>query len=309
MKRSIFLLSLIFVLLNTTNCNTPDYLLAPNTTANKFEVYAINSRTANNGRYTEWCDSDNITIFHTEAESDNYICDGEFTITDTTQGKFAGTLAEEVTPEKIYDWYAFYPHYAEYTQFGVDATYTIGCTATDGIQIQNGNNNSEHIAGENLPLVGVAKSVEGSTKPSFSMQNIASVAKVMVKNCLDKPITIKSIEITAAGHHLVGKFSITPTADAILCAPIADQTFNTATLIVENGEEIAAGADQMTVGIDTAIKSLQTGDGAEGDDRAFLLEHREVAVDGAETEIGDLGFQLGEHPIRSGMRIRAADAV
>lgn len=243
MKRSIFLFSLIFILLNTTNCNTPDYLLTPNTTANKFEVYAINSRTANNGDYTVWCDSDNMTLFHTETESENYICDGKFTITDTATGRFVGVLSEELSSESRYDWYAFYPHCTEYSQLGIDAAYTIGCTITDGIQTQNGNNNSDHIAGENLPLVGVARSVAGNDSPSFSMQNAASFAKIAIKNCVDRAITISRIEITAAGQHLIGKFSITPTADAVICTPIADQTADTTTLVVENGAEIAT--DEM----------------------------------------------------------------
>lgn len=243
MKKYICLLTFIVVLLNTICCTNLSDSIYTNTSAREFEVYATNSRTANNGDYTVWCDSDNITLFHTESESENYICDGKFTITNTATGRFVGVLSEELSSESRYDWYAFYPHHTECSQFGINAAYTIGCTITDGIQIQKGNNNSDHIAGENLPLVGVARSVAGNNSPSLSMQNAASFAKIAIKNCVDRAITISRIEITAAGEHLIGKFSITPTAEAVICTPIANQTADTATLVVENGAEIST--DEM----------------------------------------------------------------
>ena len=67
-------------------------------------------------------------------------------------------------------------------------------------------------------------------------------------------------------------------------------------------------ADKMRVGRDVEIEALQTVHDAHRGDQPLALEHREVAVDRAEREVGDLRLEPGVDPVGRRMRRGRADA-
>lgn len=241
MKKITLLLGLIASALCLTNCTqNDDYMAAEQTPNSSFELFAPTSRTTNDGVNTLWQDGDDITVFHAESGTIDFVNDKKFELVDASTGRFVGSLASELTAES-YDWYVTYPHYGSFTKPGTGYYNTIGCTIAVGKQTQNGNNSSAHICGKNLPLIGVAKGVVAGETPSITLNHAASFAKFTITNKLNEPITITSVEMKAEGYHLVGQFYIKFAEEVVLYTPRTNNTMSTALLEVKDGEPIAAG--------------------------------------------------------------------
>lgn len=242
MKKFILSLGLIAMTLGLTNCAQHEDDFSAVEPQSDFALYATVTRTANEGRNTVWSDGDALTVFHAEADSDAYVYDAEFTLNDTETGRFLGSVNGELTAAS-YDWFAIYPH-SEYNSSKTPAftAYTPVGSKKGGLQTQSGNNSTAHIAGENYPLVGVAKGVETTTSPSMEMVNVSSLLEIEVTNSLDEPIAISQIEFTAP-ERIVGTFNINfANVDEIITTSSGDNyTDFTATLAVEGGEAIAVG--------------------------------------------------------------------
>lgn len=233
-------LTLIFAQCATPNVADSDVVRLG---GGEMELYARTaSRTSNDGINTLWSEGDRINIFHLASNSDHYINDGAFTLTDGSQGCFKGNLNSEgsLINGTTYDWFASYPYNATLTSpNGEETNFTIGSSPTSH-QIQTGNNNSAHMAGEYMPLVGKVSGVAADKTPSLAMKNVASMIKFVITNNFDEAFTIKSIEFTTPNHSLVGSFSIDfSDVSAIRYTPVAAS--DRAVLEVANGENIAVG--------------------------------------------------------------------
>ncbi len=214
-----------------------------------FEIVAnpVQTRTQMDGLDTKWVANDAINVFHSVsgATPKTYVSDGEFTIADVSTNRFQGTVSEALNAENSYDWYMVYP----YNQYLVSvnnvgdnpARYYIG-GRSDEAQTQNGNDNNEHIAGDNFPLYGVVTGLAANETPSISVNHVASYIEVSVTNNTEKPLTVESVSFTAPdGEKIMGYFNINFAADPISFTMYKTYASETASLTVNNGEEIATG--------------------------------------------------------------------
>ncbi len=242
MKKFILSLGLVAMMLNLTNCAQYEDVNPTVEPQGDFELFASVSRTANDGLNTVWKAGDNLTVFHAEAGATTYVYDAEFKLESAETGRFTGTLESTLTAE-AYDWYAIYPHNSYHSSKNPEkSAYIPVCGSKSDIQTQNGNNSMAHIAGENYPLVGVAKGVANGTAPAVAMKNVASLLEFEVTNSLDEAITVTNITLTAP-EYIIGTFYVhfADIDNVSVTSSGASYTSKTATLAVENGTAIAKG--------------------------------------------------------------------
>lgn len=255
MKKFIFSLGLIAMLLNLTNCAQYEDVNPSVEVKGDFALYASISRTANDGLNTVWSAKDEINVFHAEAGTTNYLNDtpyladatqqqNPFVCNDAAAGYFLGTLhGGELDATKAYDWYAFYP-YSSYIKSPAndDAGYSyIGCRS-DKTQSQTGNDSMAHIAGSNYPMAGYAKNVAADAKPNLVFNHVASLVEFEVVNKLSEAITVNEIAFTAE-EDIVGAYYVNfAEENNYTFAKYNTYQSNTATLAVSNGAAIEAGA-------------------------------------------------------------------
>lgn len=252
MRKTIFTLGLMLAAaLSLTNCTKNEEANFTPEVKVPFEFYANmdDTRTVNDGMVgTDWVAGDAINVFHAEATTDTYVPDGSFTTDDAT-GLFKGTLAGELTAA-AYDWYAFYP-YSSYikTPANTSAGYMpVGCKSNQ-TQTQSGNDNMSHIAGDNYPLYGVAKSVAASEKPEITMKHLTSLLAFDVYDQTGEGFVVESIAFTAP-EDIVGTYYINFAAEPVEYTGSGDNfVSSTATLTVENGEEVTGDGAMFYMGI------------------------------------------------------------
>lgn len=235
--------------LSLTNCTEKiEGPIAPATPAGiPFEISAdISTKTTNDRLATNWATGDAINLFHAEAGTTAYESDNEFTLDATREGVFTGNLTSALDASKSYDWYAFYP-YSEYnkTPAGVSKE-TFGYTQIgDKSQTQDGNDSKAHLCGKALPLYGVAKGVASDVKPAVTMNNLASVVAVKVKNTTTEPLVVKSVSFTST-EDIVGTYYIDFTGENVVYTGRGDKYVSaTASLTVNNGDAIPANAEAI----------------------------------------------------------------
>ncbi len=243
MKKFIFALGLVAMMLNLTNCAQYEDVNPTVEPQGDFEIYASATRTANDGLNTVWSTGDALNVFHAVGESTTYVSDGQFKLESAEEGLFLGNLNGTLDVEEEYDWYAFYP-YSSYikTPANVDSGYmAIGCSAS-AVQTQTGNDSMAHLAGSNYPLAGKAVAVAAGAAPAVVMKNVASLLEFAVTNLVDEDITVSSISFTAP-ERIVGTFYINFADINNIQAKSSGETYtsNTANLTVKNGTAIAKG--------------------------------------------------------------------
>ena len=244
MKKFILSLGLIAMAFSLTNCVKTEEITPSVEVKGDFALYASVSRTANDGLNTVWVSGDDLGVFHAVTDGTTYTKDGQFKLEDVTTGCFLGNVNGTLDSQEEYDWYAMYP-YSSYVPGPANTGsgyMTIGCAAS-GTQTQTGNNSLAHVAGKNFPLVGKAYAVPAGSAPALAMTHVATLLEFEVTNSLDEAITVSSIQFTAP-EALVGTFYIdfTDTANIEAESSGTSYTSKSATLIVKNGEAIAAGA-------------------------------------------------------------------
>lgn len=246
-KLSLFLGMALAASLSLTNCTEKiEGPIAPATPAGiPFEISAdISTKTTNDGLATKWATGDAINLFHAEAGTAGYVSDNDFTLDATRVGVFTGNLSSALDPSKSYDWYAFYP-YSEYnkTPAGVSKE-TFGYTHIgDKSQTQEGNDSKAHLCGDVLPLYGVVKSLASDVKPAVTMNNLASVVAVKVKNTTTEPLVVKSVSFTST-EDIVGTYYIDFTGENVVYTGSGDKYVSaTASLTVNNGDAIPANSE------------------------------------------------------------------
>ena len=244
MKKFILSLGLIAMAFSLTNCVKTEEITPSVEVKGDFALYASVSRTANDGLNTVWSTGDDLGVFHAVTDGTTYTKDGQFKLDDVTTGCFLGNVNGTLDSQEEYDWYAMYP-YSSYVPGPANTGsgyMTIGCAAS-GTQTQTGNNSLAHVAGKNFPLVGKAYAVPAGSAPALAMTHVATLLEFEVTNSLDEAITVSSIQFTAP-EALVGTFYIdfTDTANIEAESSGSSYTSKSATLVVKNGEAIAAGA-------------------------------------------------------------------
>ena len=244
MKKFILSLGLIAMAFNLTNCAQYEEATPSVETKGDFALYASVSRTANDGLNTVWSTGDDLGVFHAVTDGTTYTKDGQFKLEDATTGCFLGNVNGTLDSQEEYDWYAMYPYssYVPGPKNTGSGYMTIGCAAS-GTQTQTGNNSLAHVAGKNFPLVGKAYAVPAGSAPALAMTHVATLLEFEVTNSLDEAITVSNIKFTAPAA-LVGTFYIdfTDIANITATSSGSSYTSKSATLIVKNGEAIAAGA-------------------------------------------------------------------
>lgn len=247
-KLSLFLGMALAASLSLTNCTEKiEGPIAPATPAGiSFEISAdISTKTTNAGLVTKWAEGDAINLFHAVAGTTVYESDNDFTLDATRVGVFTGNLTSELDASS-YDWYAIYPYNKNVTTpAATNKGYVfLGQTATKGFRtIQEGNDSKAHLCGTALPLYGVAKGVASDVKPAVTMNNLASVVAVKVKNTTTEPLVVKSVSFTST-EDIVGGYFVNFTGENVVYTGSGnDFVSSTASLTVNNGKAIAANAE------------------------------------------------------------------
>ena len=220
----------------------------PETSGYPFEVIAsVETKTVNNGLSTNWVAGDAINLFHAVTDGAEYVNNGKFVITEENlaETKFTGELKSELDPAEEYDWYAFYPYTSQISTPANKSTYVTVGSKTNSVQTQVGNDNMDHIAGPNYPIVGKDYARPGNNTPTINMCHATSLVKVVVKNYTEEPLTVEEIYFVAP-ERIVGTFYIdftapSPLTSAAFVSSGDSYTSNTAKLGVVDAEELAAG--------------------------------------------------------------------
>lgn len=244
MKKQIFALSVMLAsVLNFTNCTKEEMKgTDPVEGGAPFSLTAsiVDAKTANDNLKTNWVAEDAINLFHAEAGSTTYTNDGQFTVSDVATGKFDGNLAGNLTAAS-YDWYAFYPYSSYMTApNGVAGYMVLGHKAGASIT-QNGNNSTAHLAGAELPLY--AKATVAAGEPVvLSMNNLASVIKVIVTNTVDDPLTVSEVKFIST-EDITGTYYFDLTQSPVVYTGSREKyVSSTASLTVTGGTALAKGA-------------------------------------------------------------------
>lgn len=263
-KLSLFLGMALAASLSLTNCTEKiEGPIAPATPAGiPFEISAdISTKTTNDGLVTQWASGDAINLFHAEAGKAVYVSDNEFTLDATRDGVFKGKLTKELDASKSYDWYAIYPYNKNVTTPAARESgwLLLGQTKSETFSTtQTGNDSKAHLCGKALPLYGVAKGVASDVKPAVTMNNLASVVAVRVKNTTTEPLLVKSVSFTST-EDIVGTYYIDFTGENVVYTGSGpDYVSATASLTVNNGDAILANSE-ATFYIPIKPHSVKTG--------------------------------------------------
>lgn len=202
-------------------------------------VAEVSTKTVNDGMSTKWAEDDALNVFFTEAGSDSYGSNNQFTIADPETGLFTGTITTYPDPAKNYDWYVIYPHNTYVT---TPASKNSGyLTLAEKEQRQTGVDNMSHIAGKNYPLYGKLLNNPGNVAPALELTHAAALLRVVVKNTTSEPMVVTDIFFTAP-EDVVGTYYFNITGDnAVYTGSGPDYVSTTAALKVSDAEVPAGG--------------------------------------------------------------------
>ena len=244
MKKALFFAGLAAASLALVGCNKEADFQSLD---RSFQVILNNedTRTVNDGMNTAWVKDDQLNAFYAPAGSTTWSSNVKFTVQDAASNLATGTVGE--LTERAYDWYFLYP-YSGYvvspTGLNAEGTpsgyMTVG-SAANGSQQQAGYGSMAHLAGTNLPVYGVVKSVPAAERPVVGMHQIASVVKVNVTNGTEAPIQIMNVALTAPVD-IVGTYYLDITGENPAFTPSGENFVSkTATLSVTGYTDLAVG--------------------------------------------------------------------
>ncbi|MBP3383107.1 MAG: hypothetical protein J6K78_04275 [Tidjanibacter sp.] len=244
MKKIMLSLGLMLGALTLTNCsNEIDENINTNTDGVAFELTtAIDAdRTVANDFKTTWAADDAINLFHAVAGATTYANNGAFAIAeeDLANGRFTGTLKEELTAE-AYDWYAFYPYSSDYTTPAGTRYYKLW-QQTQTVAA----NSTAHVVGLNGPLYGVAENVAVGEPVKVQMHQLGSLLRVKVGNESGDDFVIQSINVAAANTYITGSFYVGFNKDGVSRCEMsgASYAYKDVTLSIADEYTIADGDD------------------------------------------------------------------
>ncbi len=206
----------------------------PESVGYPFEIVAstVDTKTVNDGMSTKWADGDKINVFYALGETADYVDNGAFTVEDVEEGRFTGTLKEQLSVEEEYDWYVLYPYNDKVTTPGAKtAGYTYIGYST-GLN-QTGYNSMASLKGSVCPLYGTAK--YAGVRPEITMNHLSSIIAINVTNQNEEPLTITTASFTAP-EDIVGSYFIDITGESVVYTPSdANYVKNTAVVNVTSG--------------------------------------------------------------------------
>ena len=209
----------------------------PESVGYPFEIIAstVDTKTVNDGMSTKWADGDKINVFHALGETADYVDNGAFTVEDVEEGRFTGTLKEQLNVEEEYDWYVLYPYssYIKTPGAKTDGYTYIGYSS--GLN-QSGYDSMASLKGSVCPLYGVLK--YGGVKPVIEMQHLSSIVAIKVTNDTNQALTINTASFTAT-EDIVGSYFIDITKTPVEYT--AKTAIATATVNVSDGTALAKG--------------------------------------------------------------------
>ena len=209
--RTIYTTALAALALVLTQCAAVQETDVPIRAKASFEVYASPSdtRTTNDGVHTLWNDGDRFSLFHAPAGTPSFRPDGAFIIDKPETGHARGTVSD--LADGTYDWYMVYP-YAEGAERPTNIPVLVGASA-DGEQVQDGKDNTSHLAGEGFPLGGRGRNIKTPDTPVLTVSPLVSVVAVNVTNPGEGLVRVSSIRFKAP-EAIVGDFRVDVTKDA-----------------------------------------------------------------------------------------------
>lgn len=244
MKKALFFAGLAAASLSFVACNK-EADFAGNGTPFEIQLSTVDTRTVNNGMNTNWKENDNLSVFYAPAGGEEWSTNTKFTVSDPETGVANG---EVNLTASSYDWYLFYPYTSQIPNpksLKADGSFGgyvyIGSGASSS-QKQTGLNSTAHLAGGDLPMVGVQKGVAASETPSVPMKHLTTVARINVTNTTTAPITITAVSFTAP-ENVVGTYYIDFSGtEPVFTDSDATHVGKTARLEVKDAEALAPGA-------------------------------------------------------------------
>lgn len=215
-----------------TNC-TKNEITSSFQSSSELTIFASadGSKTTNNGLKTNWAEGDALNVFYAKSSTPTaYSSNVKFTLDEGSSFKGTATLNSNTN----YDWYALYPYSNKVT---TPAAKTSGYIKIGGnSQSQSGANSKAHLAGDHMPLYGVAKNVSSSAAPTIQMHQLSSVIEVKVTNTSGEEASISSVAFTAPVD-ICGTYYVDFTGAAPVYTSSGEQyVYKTANLTVANGK-------------------------------------------------------------------------
>ncbi len=192
-------------------------------------VNGPDTKTENFGNSTVWSEGDALSIFHsTSGSSAPNFWTSWFGF--YYGNSFQGTVSKLSATN---DWYAVYPYREENVS---PAKVRLSFPSK---QIQVGNSNLKHFAGETFPMFGKTANVPRAEELNISMVNLLSGVQFKIQNTTESPIVIQEVEFKAESY-ISGGFLVDMTGDSPIFThdPTASKQV---TLTVTDGDEIQAG--------------------------------------------------------------------
>ena len=246
MKKNVITITLVLIsaLFITTNCAKEEASLGYEDVTSKAVPFKLNVNvpetrtTTTNGTTINWTEGDALNVFHAASGSSAYGSNDKFTLSEGTS--FTGELADGALDEtKSYNWYVLYPYNNHITTPANTSGYIyIGSSGKSVAQVQAGNDNKAHLAGQYFPLYGKATGVAANNTPTITLNQALAVVKVHVTNTNDVPLTVENVSFTGT-EDIIGSYIIDFAGDTPTFTASGDNyVSNTAKLTVSGGSAI-----------------------------------------------------------------------
>ena len=213
----------------------------PESVGYPFEIVAstVDTKTINDGMSTKWAAGDKLNVFHAVGETTEYVNNGAFEVADLEEGRFTGTLKEQLNPEEEYDWYVLYPYNVKVTTPGAKTEGYTYIGYSTGLN-QTGYNSMASLKESVCPLYGIAK--YAGVRPEITMNHLSSIVAINVTNENDEPLTITTASFTAT-EDIVGSYFIDITGESVVYTP-SDANYVKTTAVVN----VTSGATALEQG-------------------------------------------------------------
>ncbi len=215
----------------------------PEATGVPYTIYASSAetKTTNDGIHTKWAEGDALNVFHATAGQADYSANSQFTLVENSENQFKTTALQGELAESN-DWFVLYPYDSYINTLestGEPNGYTYIGSQSNQTQTQDGIDSKAHIAGKYYPLLGRALAVSKEDVLNVTMNHIASLIEVVVKNSTNEALEVSSVSFTAT-ESIIGQFYVNLTAET---PSFTDGNFvsETANLTVTNASIPANG--------------------------------------------------------------------
>ena len=246
MKKQIITWGLMFaatLALSVSCAKEQDVILDKDTTVAKssksFEIVAGTDATKTSAESLTsfaWVANDALSVFHTSVGGTSYPTNDKFTIAeeDLATNTFKGDLTGDL--DDINDWYVFYP-YGTYVSPSGAGYVSVGGNAT-----QDYTKPMAHLAGSKFPLYGKITNLAKATKPSLTLKQAMSIAKIHVTNNSGSALDITSVTLSTEDYNIAGQFYINFEGTTPVFTAKEGSVGKSAVLTITNGTPLSNGS-------------------------------------------------------------------